>query len=396
MRNMHAISLGFTISLVLALTLLYHTRSRELSYPTRLPLHSSDGDTNSTQICIPIPLSPPPKQKDTKELWNYLWMLFEEHAPAQMFSPGEFPQGMVDNPPFKILDEFLPIEQLDAMGMRMTHGHLVGSLPDMPEKLFQGRGIVMVTSGLKAEFAATSLGTLRFIGSKLPVELWMLDRPTAKKGWCEELVHQGVACRYLEDYVDDAKKVFEDEDQQVGAAMLFSSFEEVLYLDGTTIPVAKPDDIFESEDYKDTGCILWFDFWRSTESPWTAYITGASQQKDTQQSEQQVVDGAQMVWHKRLQWKVRTLRFSLSFTIDVQEEYAAMLLHETPNSGHNPSSNRTFSHASKSVPNLDMCSITLCSCISIFCHMAIKLFQIHSYSSSETSSRSALHSVTYF
>ena len=261
--------------------------------------------------------------------------------------------------------------------MRMTHGHLVKSLPDMPEKLFQGRGIVMVTSRLNAEFAATSLGTLRFLGSRLPVELWMLDRPTAKKEWCDELVHQGVACRYLEDYVDDAKEIFGDENQQVGAAMLFSSFEEILYLDATTIPVAKPDNIFEPEDYRDTGCVLWFDFWRSTESPWTAYITGVSQQKDTRQSEQQAVDAAQMVWHKRLQWKVR-ISDSNSCSTRSEQKMLSCSHMMPPNLVMVPTFHHTSSHGSHFFLMKGMCSASLCSCLSILYCMASNMVQSHS------------------
>ena len=319
MRKLHASGLAFTVSIVLFLSLSYHTRNRELSYIIRLSLLSSNKDAGSLQVCTPLLLPTPPKQKHIKELWSQLQTLFMEHAPAQRFNPGEFPQGIVDNPPFAVLDEFLPIKQLDAVGTRMTHEHLVENLPVQPEGVFHGRGIVMMTNSIGAEFAATSLGMLRFLGSQLPVELWMLDRLTAKRGWCEELVYQGIACRYLEDYVDDPKKVFADENQQVGAAILFSSFEEILYLDGNTIPVAKPDDIFESNEYKTTGCALWFDFWRSTESPWAGFITGTSQQKSKVQSDHQAVDGAQMLWNKRLQWQASTVSNSLFFFCWCQE-----------------------------------------------------------------------------
>ena len=91
MRNVRGVSLGFTIVLILILTLLYHAQNRELSYPTRLLFSSSDKDINSTRACISIPLPTIPKQRETKELWNHLQTLFKEHAPAQRLSPGEFP-----------------------------------------------------------------------------------------------------------------------------------------------------------------------------------------------------------------------------------------------------------------------------------------------------------------
>ena len=337
MGKVNPVSVGSTIFLIL-IPILFYTGKRELSYSKHFSFHSLNEVTNSTHKCVPIPLPLPPKHRDTKELWTKLHALFEEHTPAQRSKPIAFPGGIVDNPPFNVLDEYLPIERIDAIDMRMTHGHLVKSLPDLPNKLFRGQGIVMVTDSIKGEFAATSLGMLRLLGSRLPVELWMLDRALARKRWCEELAHQGVACRYLEDYVDNAQKVSGDENQQVAAAMLFSSFEEILYLDSTTIPVAKPDDVFEAEGFEDTGCVLWSDFWRSTESPWTAYITGVSQQKDTRRSEQQAVDAAQMVWHKGLQWKVRTPESYLSI---------GGLVH--------PTSNHVFSHVSRFGSTSGMC-----------------------------------------
>ena len=214
LHRLHSIIVGFTISIVLILTILYYTRNREISYPTRLPVPSSSQDASSSQTCDALSLPSPPNQKYTKELWRKLQALFDEHAPAQRLSPGEFPQGIIDGPPFEVLDEF-PVEQLDANDALKIHAHLVESLPSRSEWLFHGRGIVMVTGSLGAEFAATSLGMLRVVGSRLPVELWMLDQPTAKKGWCKELMHQGVACRYLENYVDDLQEAFPTEHQQV-------------------------------------------------------------------------------------------------------------------------------------------------------------------------------------
>jgi alpha 1,2-mannosyltransferase len=50
-------------------------------------------------------------------------------------------------------------------------------------------------------------------------------------------------------------------------ALLFSSFEEVLWLDPGCFTLYDPAQLFKSEPFKSTGMIAWPDFWASTVSP---------------------------------------------------------------------------------------------------------------------------------
>jgi alpha 1,2-mannosyltransferase len=46
-----------------------------------------------------------------------------------------------------------------------------------------------------------------------------------------------------------------------GAALLFSSFDEILFLDCDNIPARDPSFLFETEAFIETGALFWKDFW---------------------------------------------------------------------------------------------------------------------------------------
>jgi len=50
-------------------------------------------------------------------------------------------------------------------------------------------------------------------------------------------------------------------------AMLFSSFENIFFLDADNIAVLNPDDLFTSAPFIEHGMVLWKDFWIETISP---------------------------------------------------------------------------------------------------------------------------------
>jgi alpha 1,2-mannosyltransferase len=56
-------------------------------------------------------------------------------------------------------------------------------------------------------------------------------------------------------------------------AMLFSSFEEILFLDADAFPLEKPEDLFWAEPFRSSKMITWPDFWGSSVSPLFYEIT---------------------------------------------------------------------------------------------------------------------------
>ena len=100
-----------------------------------------------------------------------------------------------------IFNKFLNLQEPDAAAMRHVHAVFVRVLPAFPEREFKGRGIVMIVGGRYAKYASISLDMLRLLGSRLPVEVWLKDVAEKEVGWCDDLVCDGVVCRYLADYL---------------------------------------------------------------------------------------------------------------------------------------------------------------------------------------------------
>lgn len=48
-----------------------------------------------------------------------------------------------------------------------------------------------------------------------------------------------------------------------GAAIIYSSFEEIIYLDVDNIALKDPTNLFDTPAYKETGAIFWKDLWKT-------------------------------------------------------------------------------------------------------------------------------------
>ena len=166
---------------------------------------------------------------------------------------------------------------------------------------------MMLAGGRYSEYAATALTMLREVGSQLPVEVWMKNSTEEKAGWCAELQEQGMVCRKLEDYLD--MSVLPHPYQWKIFTMLFSSFQEILFLDADNIPLRNPDYLFESEVYKKNGAILWPDYWTHTGSPLLPYVMAVTDEASDKFQGEQTVESGQMVWNKRIHWRVSLFWF---------------------------------------------------------------------------------------
>lgn len=205
-------------------------------------------------------------------------------------------------PPKEELGSFFALTDEDAKTTRNRNKDVIKNLPAYPNERYNDRGIVMLAGGRYSEYAATSLGMVREMQSKLPVEVWYKDEAEDMPGWCMELESEGMACRKLSDYMDTdelkhpyALKIF---------TILFSSFEEILFLDADSCPIVNPDQIFDSEVYKKNGVILWPDYWKHTGSPWVPYLIGSSAAQSEMYMDERSVESGQIVWNKQRHWKV--------------------------------------------------------------------------------------------
>ena len=289
-----------TVICFLLLLLIIH-----LSYlPGSLSFHLPFLPAISSSCHGDVPPVTPDPSGAVAQVWKELQTVFEKHSPNKTMERKDFPGGQTVQTTVELLAGHLDISLAEAKEMRTSHANMVEGLPPYPKGAFQGQGIVMLAGGRYSEYAATALGMLRLLGSRLPVEVWMIDRIEEKQGWCGEVARQGVVCRFITDYIDDGLPAISEHYQLKVLALLFSSFAEILYLDSDSVPVVNPDRIFDTSAYKRTGAILWPDYWGLTESPYTAYITGRSAQRATTKPNFQTVDSGQMLWNKEKHWKV--------------------------------------------------------------------------------------------
>ncbi|MCJ1334492.1 hypothetical protein MMC10_011204 [Thelotrema lepadinum] len=261
---------------------------------------------SSSQPQLKCSIKPHPgssSQDDLTKLWSDVLKSIEDHAPLLDYVNEQ------TSLKYDRIEPVLPTSPTEATRMRSIHDGFLESMPQEPEDMFKGQGVVMVAGGSRSEYSATSLGMLRLLGSNLPIELWFVDRKVEKKGWCQSMLAEGVTCRYLEDYIHDSSSphVLPYEDQYKTAAILFSSFSEILFLDSDSMPVVNPDSLFESERYKQNNMVVWPDFWGSTEASWAMYTTGQIAEAIESRHDHGTLDTAQILINKSQHWRILML-----------------------------------------------------------------------------------------
>lgn len=158
------------------------------------------------------------------------------------------------------------------------------------------KGIVTAAGGLHLPVLAVTLLTLRHSGSELPVEIFMANNDEYEKQACDGLFKElNAKCIVMSDLLRGSDLQFTFKSYQLKPfSLLFSSFEETLFLDSDNLPMRKPEELFETEGYKEKGLILWPDFWTPTASPYLNQIVGLGerifQQRGTTEAGQILLD----------------------------------------------------------------------------------------------------------
>nr|POF04185.1 alpha-1,2-mannosyltransferase mnn21 [Quercus suber] len=132
------------------------------------------------------------------------------------------------------------------------------------------RGIVMTASRRYMNVILVSIRMLRRTGSRLPIEVFIADWSDFDADICGAIMPAlGAECIVLDDIFDNksGRKVDIKKYQFKVMAILFSSFEDILFLDSDCFPVSDPERLFDVAPFTDTGLVLWPDFWFASESP---------------------------------------------------------------------------------------------------------------------------------
>lgn len=127
------------------------------------------------------------------------------------------------------------------------------------------RGLVSTAGDKYLPVFVSSLRMLRRAGSTLPVEVYMKDAGEYEKRVCNDILpNLDARCLVLGDVV--GKKMLEHYQLKV-FAVLFSSFEDIVWVDADCFPLGKPEELLDSEPFTSSGLVTWPDFWASSTSP---------------------------------------------------------------------------------------------------------------------------------
>lgn len=168
-------------------------------------------------------------------------------------------------------------EQQDAM--HDSHRRFVDAArqlaPDMP---FQkgSRGIVMTAGGQYVGMLILSLVMLRRTGSALPVQVFLDSREDYDVQLCEYTLPQlNAQCVIMAKIFARTERMPKLEKFQFKVfSIIFSSFQNVLFLDADAFPIHNPDTLFDVDPFDYHGLVTWPDLWYPTTSPRFYRIAG--------------------------------------------------------------------------------------------------------------------------
>eukprot|EP00842_Homolaphlyctis_polyrhiza_P004623 jgi/Hompol1/5161/HPOL_004188-RA len=139
-----------------------------------------------------------------------------------------------------------------ATGSKFTSVHHLASS-------FSGRGIVMTAGQWHFKLARHAATVVRKLGSKLPIELFYVGDEDLPKQYRDKLEQiDGLKTVDLKQFMDTkgpsingwAVKPF---------SMLFSSFQEIIFLDADALFFQPPEVLFDWNIYKQTGSVFFMD-----------------------------------------------------------------------------------------------------------------------------------------
>lgn len=178
--------------------------------------------------------------------------------------------------------------------------------PAYPSDDFAGQGVVILAGGLTYMVPAwVNIHMLRRTGCTLPVEMFFpgTEFPTAALE--AGLAQQGVVCRALPPLQPADLPPTNATDTQTDlsgftmkiAALILSRFQEVIFLDSDNVALTDPEMLFGSAGYKQTGAVLWPDYWLSSAAPDLQLILDVPSMADN------TFESGQMVFDKKRVWE---------------------------------------------------------------------------------------------
>jgi alpha 1,2-mannosyltransferase len=127
-------------------------------------------------------------------------------------------------------------------------------------------GIVMTAGTKLMPILLVSLRLIRRSGTTLPIEVWLGSRAEYDRDLCQLLTTFNAQCRIISDIYEHANAAPLTKYQFKIFSILFSSYENVMFLDADSFPINDPTSLLTSEPYISHGLVTWPDTWASTTS----------------------------------------------------------------------------------------------------------------------------------
>ncbi|ORY88796.1 mannosyltransferase putative-domain-containing protein [Leucosporidium creatinivorum] len=127
------------------------------------------------------------------------------------------------------------------------------------------RGIVFTAGNADTvSRVIVSLRLLRSYGTTLPAEVFHFSTETPANEHLDTLKSLNAIVRTVEG-VDKAESQSRTKSFHIkGAALVQSSFDELLYLDSDAIPSKNVESLFETKGFKELGAMFWSDYWKDS------------------------------------------------------------------------------------------------------------------------------------
>ncbi|HEV3271799.1 MAG TPA: hypothetical protein VGZ93_06420 [Candidatus Methylacidiphilales bacterium] len=169
---------------------------------------------------------------------------------------------------------------------------------EYPENRFKGRGIVICGGGVKYYTCAwICIHMLRYLGCRLPIQLWHLGPKEMHDGMRRLIEPLDVEC------IDGLTVAKEYPARILGGweikpySIIHSRFEEVLSLDADNVCVRNPEYLFDTPEYKAHGAIFWPDYGRLSRDKTIWDICGVKYRDEPE------FESGQIFVNKRQCWK---------------------------------------------------------------------------------------------
>ncbi|KAL4975204.1 mannosyltransferase putative-domain-containing protein [Aspergillus desertorum] len=282
-------------------------------------------------------------------IWQQLHPLLEQYSPncpppAQDDGPGVVRFDAINEISRR---NYITNVDLIEQPMQDAHDGFVASIQRLKfdHAYVPGtKGIVSSAGGTYMPTFIVSLLLLRRTGTTLPVELFLKDQTEYEPYICEEFLPAlNAKCLVLSDIMNDSPHPPVNATAKAIAgfqlkafSMLFSSFENVLWLDADCVPLHDPAPLLTSAPFTVTGLVTWPDFFANTAAP--AYFN-ISRQREFPSTARQASEAGIILIRKKTHFP--TLLLSVYYNYYGPDYYYTLLGQGAPGAGDKD----TFLHA---------------------------------------------------